>query len=156
MSQTTMRQAPARYFSKGPYAATTGFEESVDYSAAVWTSGVLDSSRREKGRKDAGGGWLTSPIATMGIAAVSMLSSAESAYILAASVESVPSSRTPLPKVHGEEEADTESRPWRGVFVVASEREVLFTHEVELRTAELPEWEPEIILNRRWLSTEDE
>lgn len=157
MNQATMRQAPARYFSKGPYtAATTGFDESVDYSAAVWASGVLESSRREKGRKDAGGGWLTSPIATMGVAAVSILPLAESAQLRAASVESVASNTTSLPKVRAEEEGDTESRPWQGVFVVAPEREVLFSHEVELRTAELPEWEPEIILSRRWLSTEDE
>lgn len=58
--------------------------------------------------------------------------------------------------VRAEEEADTESRSWRGVFVVTPEQEVLFSHEVELRTADLPEWEPKITLNPRWLSTDDE
>jgi hypothetical protein len=46
-------------------------------------------------------------------------------------------------------------RPWRGVFAPEYEREVLFTQEMTIRTADLPRWEPQVTIDPRWIP-EDE
>ncbi len=54
-------------------------------------------------------------------------------------------------------DSDSEDeRPWRGVFAPEHEREVIFTQELQLRLRELPEWEPYLALDPRWLEDDQE
>lgn len=42
-----------------------------------------------------------------------------------------------------------EGKLWRGVFVVPSERQVIFEDAIEFRDGQLPEWKPRITIDRR-------
>ena len=53
-------------------------------------------------------------------------------------------------------EGDDESSPWRDVFVIELPHKELSCHEVIFPTAGLPRWQPEVILNPRWLADDDE
>src|SRR5262249_11319229 len=46
------------------------------------------------------------------------------------------------------EPADADERPWRGVFAPERQQTTLFSEEVEVRTADLPRWEPQVHLKR--------
>lgn len=52
--------------------------------------------------------------------------------------------------------AEPEPRVWRGVFSPTYPREVLFSQEIEMRTAELPRWRPHITIDLGRLETPDE
>jgi len=52
--------------------------------------------------------------------------------------------------------AEPERRVWRGVFCPPYRREVLFSQQVEIRTAELPRWKPHITIDSRRLERLDE
>lgn len=43
---------------------------------------------------------------------------------------------------------------WRGVFCPNYNRRILFTKEIILKTAELPRWQPKIIIGRLTLTRE--
>ena len=60
------------------------------------------------------------------------------------------SSLSPLPT------ADDEPRDYRGVFPVTHKPKILFSKEIEIKTAELPRWKPRITIDRRMLEDEDE
>ncbi|MCY3018228.1 MAG: hypothetical protein NTW87_04245 [Planctomycetota bacterium] len=51
---------------------------------------------------------------------------------------------------------EPDSSVWRGVFVVDVPREVFFTKRVDLKTAELPELEPRVVIGLRMLEMDDE
>ncbi|KPJ58594.1 MAG: hypothetical protein AMJ42_02990 [Deltaproteobacteria bacterium DG_8] len=53
---------------------------------------------------------------------------------------------------------DTEPTPmiWRGVYSPPYKRQVLFSQEVTIRTADLPRWKPKVIIDRRTLDRSDE
>jgi hypothetical protein len=55
-----------------------------------------------------------------------------------------------------EEQPKDERRLWRGIFSPPPERDSLFTVEADLRTADLPSWEPFITIIPRWYSDDDE
>jgi predicted DNA-binding antitoxin AbrB/MazE fold protein len=54
------------------------------------------------------------------------------------------------------ESADSDERPWRGVFAPERQQATLFSDELEVRTAELPRWEPQVHVNRRWVTDDEE
>ena len=47
-----------------------------------------------------------------------------------------------------DQDADMD-RPWRGVFAPEYDREVLFTQEMTIQTADLPHWEPQVTIDPR-------
>ena len=51
---------------------------------------------------------------------------------------------------------EPEPRVWRGVFSPPYHREVLFSQQVEVRTADLPRWQPRITIDRRTVAREDD
>jgi hypothetical protein len=50
---------------------------------------------------------------------------------------------------------EEESAVWRGVFSPTYRWKVLLEKRVEIQTAKLPRWQPQITLDHRWLSCED-
>jgi hypothetical protein len=54
------------------------------------------------------------------------------------------------------ESADSDERPWRGVFAPERQQATLFSEGLEVRTAELPRWEPQVHINRRWVTDDEE
>src|SRR5689334_18172636 len=52
-------------------------------------------------------------------------------------VSSRPPDRPP-----SQEDAELEARPWRGAFCPEQPQAPLFTSELEIRTADLPAWQP--------------
>jgi hypothetical protein len=44
---------------------------------------------------------------------------------------------------------EDDTHPWRGLFVLRQPQKVLFTQALEFRTAELPRWNPHIVISRR-------
>lgn len=61
-------------------------------------------------------------------------------------------------RVNGRGAAEPEPDPsvWRGVFVVNVPRKVLFTKRLRFKTADLPRWEPHIVIDRRTIERNDE
>ena len=55
-----------------------------------------------------------------------------------------------------QEYPEPEPTTWRGVFAPTHSREVLFSQQVEIRTADLPRWKPHITIGRRTLERDDE
>jgi hypothetical protein len=53
-------------------------------------------------------------------------------------------------------ENEAEVLPQRGTFFLAHKRQTLFTHAVELRTAELPRWRPHLAIDQRTLNRNNE
>jgi hypothetical protein len=51
---------------------------------------------------------------------------------------------------------EPDPRIWRGVFSPSYHFEVLFSQQVEVRTAELPRWRPRITIDRRTLARGDD
>jgi hypothetical protein len=51
---------------------------------------------------------------------------------------------------------EPEPTTWRGVFAPTHSREVLFSQQIEIRTADLPRWKPHITIDRRTLERDDE
>jgi hypothetical protein len=54
-----------------------------------------------------------------------------------------------------QEYPEPEPTTWRGVFAPTHSREVLFSQQVEIRTADLPRWKPHITIDRRMLERDD-
>jgi hypothetical protein len=54
------------------------------------------------------------------------------------------------------QESESEVLSQRGTFVLAHTQEMLFSREVELRTAELPRWKPHLAIDRRTLDRNNE
>lgn len=51
---------------------------------------------------------------------------------------------------------DSDSRPWRGVFVVDAPRELIGETKFDILHSDLPGWEPLIPFNPRWFRDDDE
>ncbi len=45
---------------------------------------------------------------------------------------------------------------WRGIFFPFYHPKVLFSEQIEVRTADLPRWKPRITIDRRTLTREDD
>ncbi len=54
------------------------------------------------------------------------------------------------------EQSEADARPWRGVFSPEQQPASLFASELEVRTADLPSWQPQVTINRRWVSDDEE
>jgi hypothetical protein len=53
-------------------------------------------------------------------------------------------------------ESEPDSKLWRGIFNPIYDRKVLFSEEVVLRIADLPRWQPKVMIDRRTLERENE
>lgn len=51
---------------------------------------------------------------------------------------------------------EPDSSVWRGVFSPLYHPKVLFSQQIEIRTADLPRWKPHITLDRRTLTRGDD
>lgn len=51
---------------------------------------------------------------------------------------------------------DSDSRPWRGVFVVDTPRDIIGETKIDVLHSDLPTWEPLIPFNPRWFRDDDE
>lgn len=51
---------------------------------------------------------------------------------------------------------EPDPRVWRGVFAVEYQHRTLFTQQVELKLDSLPRYQPEILITRRMLESDDE
>jgi hypothetical protein len=57
---------------------------------------------------------------------------------------------------HTWQHSEPEHKMWRGVFSLSYPKKVLFSQEVEVRTADLPRWKPYITIDRRILAREED
>jgi hypothetical protein len=62
-------------------------------------------------------------------------------------------SMSPWPKLW--QHAEPEPKAWRGVFFPTYSRKVLFSKTISFRTAELPRWKPQVLIDRRTLARKD-
>jgi predicted DNA-binding antitoxin AbrB/MazE fold protein len=53
------------------------------------------------------------------------------------------------------EPLEPETRPWRGVFQINDPQAPIFSQEMVVRTSELPSWEPQVTVNRRWVRNDE-
>ena len=54
------------------------------------------------------------------------------------------------------ESSSPETRSWRGVFPTNSPKVPIVTFEIDIRTSDLPSWEPQILVNLRWIENDAE
>ena len=53
------------------------------------------------------------------------------------------------------QECELVPRPWRGVFRTDIPKEPIFSHELDVRTSELPSWKPHVTINRRRIEDDE-
>jgi hypothetical protein len=140
MTQLALNTAPAKRFSKGPYATTTArFNDSGDWSATAWQGPVERGSEPRK-RRGAVAGWLASPAASTAFIGFMLPIEATGvepepvANLLADSAE----------QVSAVADSVDASIPEEGVYAPQRPRKVLLSEVVEFRTDKLPRRKPHI------------